>query len=191
MVQSLDESVGRIMQKLTELGLEENTVVVFTSDNGGVATSEGFPTANVPLRAGKGWHYEGGSGGAPPLRSSETAGYVLAMYCLCAPRNSQVFLGAHRQQSRSDKPTGRHHGSVVIAGGQGPRFRNTRAGPFPQASVITAARTKQDFKCGIRDEITHQDRWPREKVCCAPDHRGYAHTRISRSAGFDAGYRPC
>jgi arylsulfatase A-like enzyme len=60
MVQSLDESVGRIMQKLTELGLEEKTVVVFTSDNGGVATSEGFPTANVPLRAGKGWHYEGG-----------------------------------------------------------------------------------------------------------------------------------
>jgi len=60
MVQSLDESVGRIMRELAELGLEENTVVVFTSDNGGVATSEGFPTANVPLRAGKGWHYEGG-----------------------------------------------------------------------------------------------------------------------------------
>jgi arylsulfatase A-like enzyme len=60
MVESLDESVGRVMRKLAELGLEENTVVVFTSDNGGVATSEGFPTANVPLRAGKGWHYEGG-----------------------------------------------------------------------------------------------------------------------------------
>jgi arylsulfatase A-like enzyme len=42
------------------LGIEENTVVVFTSDNGGLSTSEGFPTANVPLRAGKGWHYEGG-----------------------------------------------------------------------------------------------------------------------------------
>src|SRR5512140_3024675 len=60
MVQSLDESVGRVMWKLGELGLEENTVVIFTSDNGGVATSEGFPTANVPLRGGKGWHYEGG-----------------------------------------------------------------------------------------------------------------------------------
>jgi arylsulfatase A-like enzyme len=59
-VQSLDESVGRVMRKLAELGLEKNTVVIFTSDNGGVATSEGFPTANVPLRAGKGWHYEGG-----------------------------------------------------------------------------------------------------------------------------------
>jgi arylsulfatase A-like enzyme len=60
MVQSLDESVGRVMQKLAELGLERNTVVVFTSDNGGVSTSEGFPTSNLPLRAGKGWHYEGG-----------------------------------------------------------------------------------------------------------------------------------
>jgi arylsulfatase A-like enzyme len=60
MVQSLDESVGCVMRKLAELGLEKNTVVIFTSDNGGVATSEGFPTANVPLRAGKGWHYEGG-----------------------------------------------------------------------------------------------------------------------------------
>ena len=60
MVQSLDESVGRVMRKLAELGLEENTVFVSTSDNGRVATSEGFPTANVPLRAGKGWHYEGG-----------------------------------------------------------------------------------------------------------------------------------
>jgi arylsulfatase A-like enzyme len=60
MVQSLDESVGRVVRKLAELGLEKNTVFVFTSDNGGVATSEGFPTANVPLRAGKGWHYESG-----------------------------------------------------------------------------------------------------------------------------------
>src|SRR5262249_23247489 len=36
------------------------TIVVFTSDNGGLSTSEGHPTSNVPLRAGKGWPYEGG-----------------------------------------------------------------------------------------------------------------------------------
>ena len=60
MLQSLDESVGRVVQRLAELGLEENTIVVFTSDNGGLATSEGSPTSNLPLRAGKGWHYEGG-----------------------------------------------------------------------------------------------------------------------------------
>jgi arylsulfatase A-like enzyme len=60
MVQSVDESVGRVIEKLAELGIEGNTVVVFTSDNGGLSTSEGAPTSNVPLRAGKGWHYEGG-----------------------------------------------------------------------------------------------------------------------------------
>jgi arylsulfatase A-like enzyme len=60
MVQSLDESVGRIMQKLTELGIDGKTVVVFTSDNGGLSTAETTPTSNLPLRAGKGWHYEGG-----------------------------------------------------------------------------------------------------------------------------------
>jgi arylsulfatase A-like enzyme len=60
MVQSVDESVGRVMQKLAVLGIEGNTVVVFTSDNGGLSTSEGAPTSNLPLRGGKGWHYEGG-----------------------------------------------------------------------------------------------------------------------------------
>ena len=60
MVESLDESVGRVLRKLAELGLEQNTVIVFTSDNGGLSTSDGSPTSNVPLRAGKGWHYEGG-----------------------------------------------------------------------------------------------------------------------------------
>jgi arylsulfatase A-like enzyme len=60
MVESLDNSVGRIMQKLEELGLAKDTVVVFFSDNGGLSTAEGSPTSNVPLRAGKGWLYEGG-----------------------------------------------------------------------------------------------------------------------------------
>jgi arylsulfatase A-like enzyme len=60
MVQSVDESVGRIMQELKTLGLLTNTVVIFTSDNGGLSTAEGTPTSNEPLRAGKGWPYEGG-----------------------------------------------------------------------------------------------------------------------------------
>lgn len=64
MVESVDESIGAIMARLSELELFENTVVVFTSDNGGLSTLEnrptGAPTANVPLRAGKGWLYEGG-----------------------------------------------------------------------------------------------------------------------------------
>jgi arylsulfatase A-like enzyme len=60
MLQSLDESVGRIMKELDELGLATNTIIMFTSDNGGLSGSESAPTSNVPLRAGKGWPYEGG-----------------------------------------------------------------------------------------------------------------------------------
>jgi len=60
MIESLDDSVGRILDKLAELGLDKNTVIFFTSDNGGLSTSEGSPTSNLPLRGGKGWNYEGG-----------------------------------------------------------------------------------------------------------------------------------
>jgi arylsulfatase A-like enzyme len=60
MVESLDESVGRVLSQLQKLGLETNTIVFFTSDNGGLSTAEGWPTSNLPLRAGKGWPYEGG-----------------------------------------------------------------------------------------------------------------------------------
>ena len=56
MIESLDEGVGRLMAALDELKLRENTIVIFTSDNGGLASS----TSNVPLRAGKGSAYEGG-----------------------------------------------------------------------------------------------------------------------------------
>lgn len=61
MVQSLDESVGRIMGTLKEEGMAEETIIVFTSDNGGLATAEGSPTCNSPLSEGKGWMYEGGN----------------------------------------------------------------------------------------------------------------------------------
>jgi arylsulfatase A-like enzyme len=57
---SVDENVGRIMAALQQAGIADNTVLVFTSDNGGLSTSEGSPTSNAPLRNGKGWNYEGG-----------------------------------------------------------------------------------------------------------------------------------
>jgi len=60
MVEAMDSATGRVLDTLDELGLAENTLVVFTSDNGGLSTSEGHPTSNLPLRAGKGWMYEGG-----------------------------------------------------------------------------------------------------------------------------------
>lgn len=60
MVGNLDENIGKVMTCLEEEGLMENTLIVFTSDNGGLATSEGSPTCNKPLNEGKGWMYEGG-----------------------------------------------------------------------------------------------------------------------------------
>jgi len=61
MIASLDESVARLQAKLEELGLAERTVIVFTSDNGGlIAGGRQKVTVNVPLRAGKGSAYEGG-----------------------------------------------------------------------------------------------------------------------------------
>ena len=60
MVHSVDENVGRILKVIEESGEYENTIVFFTSDNGGLATAEGSPTCNYPLSEGKGWMYEGG-----------------------------------------------------------------------------------------------------------------------------------
>lgn len=59
-IEELDNGVGMVLDKLDALGLSKNTIVVFTSDNGGLATAEGWPTSNLPLRGGKGWMYEGG-----------------------------------------------------------------------------------------------------------------------------------
>jgi arylsulfatase A-like enzyme len=74
MVGATDESLGRIRAKLKELGLEKNTIIIFTSDNGGMSASNGylginhtrarlnsrFASSNLPLRGAKGWNYEGG-----------------------------------------------------------------------------------------------------------------------------------
>ena len=71
MVAAVDDSVGAILKKLEDSGLDKNTVVIFFSDNGGLCTrparkkakSGGVflgPGCNLPLRAGKGWLYEGG-----------------------------------------------------------------------------------------------------------------------------------
>ncbi len=56
MIASVDDAVGRILETLQKLGLEEKTLIVFTSDNGGLLN----PTDNRPLRLGKGYPYEGG-----------------------------------------------------------------------------------------------------------------------------------
>ena len=70
MMHSMDEAVGRVLDTLDKHKLTENTIVVFMSDNGGLSTSEGSPTSNLPLRGGKGWLYEGG---------------IREPYIICAP----------------------------------------------------------------------------------------------------------
>lgn len=66
MVHSLDDSVGRIMHKLEDLKLNDNTIIIFTSDNGGLGGYNVLNlmtkdvTSNAPLKGGKGMFYEGG-----------------------------------------------------------------------------------------------------------------------------------
>mmetsp|Transcript_22391 Transcript_22391/g.44843 ORF Transcript_22391/g.44843 Transcript_22391/m.44843 type:complete len:566 (-) Transcript_22391:380-2077(-) len=66
MMTAVDNSLGRVMQALKDMGLDKNTTVVFTSDNGGLASSikeknmPDIPTTNHPYRHGKTWLYEGG-----------------------------------------------------------------------------------------------------------------------------------
>ena len=62
-IEVMDDAVGRLLAKIDALGLAENTIVIFTSDNGGVHMLEGQHnpiTHNAPFRAGKGYVYEGG-----------------------------------------------------------------------------------------------------------------------------------
>ncbi|MEO0415952.1 MAG: sulfatase [Verrucomicrobiota bacterium] len=59
MVESVDDAIGTIVTTLEETGQLDNTVIIFTSDNGGLDRNDA-PTDNAPLRSGKGYHYEGG-----------------------------------------------------------------------------------------------------------------------------------
>ena len=62
LVESVDDNVGRVLAALKAMGKSENTIILFTSDNGGLSTGKGkkAPTSCLPLRAGKAWVYEGG-----------------------------------------------------------------------------------------------------------------------------------
>ncbi|MFV2065845.1 MAG: sulfatase [Pirellulales bacterium] len=60
MIESMDRAVGIVLDKLDTLGLSDNTVVVFTSDNGGVSSGDAYSTSNLPYRGGKGRQWEGG-----------------------------------------------------------------------------------------------------------------------------------
>jgi arylsulfatase A-like enzyme len=59
-IKQMDDAVGIVLDKLKALGLDENTIIVFTSDNGGLSSGDGVSTSNLPLRGGKGRQWEGG-----------------------------------------------------------------------------------------------------------------------------------
>lgn len=60
MIESMDDAVGIVLKKLESLDLLKDTIVVFTSDNGGVSAGDAKSTSNLPLRGGKGRQWEGG-----------------------------------------------------------------------------------------------------------------------------------
>lgn len=60
MIETLDDSVGAVVEALLDSGQLEDTLIIFTSDNGGLSTAEGSPTCNAPAAEGKGWMEDGG-----------------------------------------------------------------------------------------------------------------------------------
>ena len=60
MIELMDDAIGTVLAKLDEHGLDKNTIVCFTSDNGGVSSGDAYATSNLPLRGGKGRQWEGG-----------------------------------------------------------------------------------------------------------------------------------
>lgn len=60
LIEQVDEAVGSVMKTLKDNGLDKNTIVVFTSDNGGVTSGDNFSTNQLELRGGKGYQWEGG-----------------------------------------------------------------------------------------------------------------------------------
>jgi len=61
LIENMDTAVGRVLAKLDELGLAQNTVVVFTGDNGGGSSGDSFSSSELPYRGGKGRQWEGGT----------------------------------------------------------------------------------------------------------------------------------
>ena len=60
LVETVDDAVGLVLEALQTNGIAHNTIVIFTSDNGGVASGDHYATSNLPLRGGKGYQWDGG-----------------------------------------------------------------------------------------------------------------------------------
>ncbi|MCB0188200.1 MAG: sulfatase-like hydrolase/transferase, partial [Caldilineaceae bacterium] len=112
MVENLDWNIGRLLAAVDAAGIGDNTIIIFTSDNGGLATAEGSPTCNAPLAEGKGWMYEGGT--REPLLV-KWPGVTMAG-CRCAvPVTSPDFLPTLLEMAQVPSPTGMPLQGVSLA----------------------------------------------------------------------------
>jgi arylsulfatase A-like enzyme len=111
MIESLDSAVGIVLKKLDDLDLTENTIVVFTADNGGLSTAEGSPTSNLPLRAGKGWLYEGGIRVPTIVRCP---GFTAAGSTCATPISSIDYFPTFLQMAGSAEPENRVDGVSLV-----------------------------------------------------------------------------
>lgn len=59
-IKEMDDAIGMVLDELKRLGLDKNTLVIFTSDNGGVTSGDAYSSSQLPLRGGKGRQWEGG-----------------------------------------------------------------------------------------------------------------------------------
>ncbi|REE02212.1 sulfatase [Marinoscillum furvescens] len=135
LIQHMDDAVGIVMEELKRQGLLENTIVVFTSDNGGVASGDAYSTSNAPLRGGKGYHWEGGirvpylikAPGAKPGKTSVPASgqdfypTIAALAGLTIPEevvlNGENLEPVLKEQSIADRPLVWHYPHYGNQGG--------------------------------------------------------------------------
>jgi len=111
MVENLDLNIGRLLAALDEAGRAGDTLVFFTSDNGGLSTIEKSPTCNAPLAEGKGWMYEGGT--REPLIARWPG--VIRPGSLCrAPVTSPDFFPTLLEAAGLDPQPERHRDGVSI-----------------------------------------------------------------------------
>lgn len=120
-VEQIDISVGRVLKQLKNLNIDDNTLVIFTSDNGGLSNV----TTNQPLRAGKGTFYEGGIRTPMVIRWPEK---IIAGSVTDIAVNGIDFMPTFAQISGADLPSNQPvDGISLLPVLQGEKIREERA----------------------------------------------------------------
>jgi hypothetical protein len=173
MIESADTAVGRILHKIDSLGLRDRTVVVFTSDNGGLAAPEfrNRPaTSNAPLREGKGHVYEGGIRVPLAVRWPDSQ----AGSCAMCPFSITSTDDARHRRVRTSRPHSgrRQHPAAARAEAPAPRrsllalsHYSNQGGPRPgcaqaiQAHRFTTTPSSSTTWCRHRRKTTSRAGW--------------------------------